>query len=186
MPELPDAKRRRFIDEFGLSEYDADVLTAGREMADYFEEAYKESGNAKLTANWVMGELSAAMNKDGLEIINSPVTALMLGILVKRIDDNTISGKIAKTVFESMWTGEGTVDEIIEAKGLQQVTDSSAIEKMVDDVINANPKQVDQYKRSPDDRKGKLIGFFVGQIMKASQGKANPQQVNSLLKEKLK
>ncbi len=186
MPELPDAKRRRFIDEFGLSEYDADVLTAGREMADYFEEAYKESGNAKLTANWVMGELSAAMNKDGLEIINSPVTALMLGILVKRIDDNTISGKIAKTVFESMWTGEGTVDEIIEAKGLQQVTDSSAIEKLVDDVINANPKQVDQYKRSPDDRKGKLIGFFVGQIMKASQGKANPQQVNSLLKEKLK
>ncbi|NNE37926.1 MAG: Asp-tRNA(Asn)/Glu-tRNA(Gln) amidotransferase subunit GatB [Gammaproteobacteria bacterium] len=185
MPELPDAKRQRFINKLGLSEYDSEVLTASRELANYYEEGLSVAGNAKLTANWVMGELSAALNKDGLEITESVVNAQMLGQLVKRIDDNTISGKIAKQVFEAMWAGEGTADEIIEAKGLQQVTDSDAIEKLVDEVISANPEQVEQYQNSPDDRKGKLIGFFVGQVMKASQGKANPQQVNSLLKEKL-
>ncbi len=185
MPELPDAKRQRFIDDLGLSEYDSEVLTTSRELANYYEETLTVAGNAKLTANWVMGELSAALNKDGLEITDSTVNAQMLGQLVKRIDDNTISGKIAKQVFETMWAGEGTADEIIEAKGLQQVTDTGAIEKLVDEVISANPKQVEQYQNSPEDRKGKLIGFFVGQVMKASQGKANPQQVNSLLKEKL-
>lgn len=186
MPELPDAKRQRFIDELSLSVYDSDNLTASRELANYFEQALSIATNPKLTANWVMGELSAALNKEGLDISASPVSADMLGELVKRIDDNTISGKIAKQVFEAMWNSEGSADQVIEAKGLQQVTDTGAIEKLVDDVISANPKQVEQYQNSPDDKKGKLIGFFVGQIMKTSQGKANPQQVNKLLKEKLK
>lgn len=186
IPELPDAKRQRFIDELGLSVYDSDNLTASRELANYFEQALTIATNPKLTANWVMGELSAALNKEGLDINDSPVSADMLGGLVKRIDDNTISGKIAKQVFDAMWNGEGSADQVIETKGLQQVTDTGAIEKLVDDVINANPKQVEQYQSSPDDKKGKLIGFFVGQVMKTSQGKANPQQVNSLLQEKLK
>jgi len=186
MPELPDAKRQRFIDELGLSIYDSDNLTASRELANYFEQVLTVATNAKLIANWVMGEFSAALNKEGLDISNSPVSAEMLGGLVKRINDNTISGKIAKQVFDAMWNGEGSADQVIEAKGLQQVTDTGAIEKLVDDVINANPKQVEQYQNSPDDKKGKLIGFFVGQVMKTSQGKANPQQVNKLLKEKLK
>ncbi len=186
MPELPDAKRQRFIDELGLSVYDSDNLTASRELANYFEQALAIATNAKLTANWVMGEFLAALNKEGLDISDTPVSADMLGGLVKRIDDNTISGKIAKQVFDAMWNGEGSADQIIEAQGLHQVTDTGAIEKLVDDVINANPKQVEQYQNSPDDKKGKLIGFFVGQVMKTSQGKANPQQVNKLLKEKLK
>lgn len=186
MPELPDAKRQRFIDELGLSVYDSDNLTASRELANYFEQALAIATNSKLTANWVMGEFLAALNKEGLDISDTPVSADMLGGLVKRIDDNTISGKIAKQVFDAMWNGEGSADQIIEAQGLHQVTDTGAIEKLVDDVINANPKQVEQYQNSPDDKKGKLIGFFVGQVMKTSQGKANPQQVNKLLKEKLK
>ncbi|MEE9161165.1 MAG: Asp-tRNA(Asn)/Glu-tRNA(Gln) amidotransferase subunit GatB [Gammaproteobacteria bacterium] len=187
LPELPDAKRERFINEFGLSEYDSDVLTASRDQAEYFETVVNAAdGEAKLSANWVMGELSALLNKSNTDITQSPVSAEKLGGMVKRIKDNTISSNIAKQVFEAMCNGEGNADEIIENKGLKQVTDTGAIEKLVDDVIAANPDQVKQYQEAPPEKQGKLIGFFVGQIMKQSKGKANPQQVNQMLKEKLK
>jgi aspartyl-tRNA(Asn)/glutamyl-tRNA(Gln) amidotransferase subunit B len=187
LPELPGAKRERFINEFGLSEYDSDVLTANRDQAEYFETVVNAAdGEAKLSANWVMGELSALLNKSNQDITESPVSAEMLGGMVKRIKDNTISSNIAKQVFEAMCNGEGNADEIIENKSLKQVTDSGAIEKLVDDVIAANPDQVKQYQEAPKEKQGKLIGFFVGQIMKQSKGKANPQQVNQLLQEKLK
>jgi aspartyl-tRNA(Asn)/glutamyl-tRNA(Gln) amidotransferase subunit B len=187
LPELPDAKKQRFIDEFKLSEYDSGVLTAQKELSDYFETCVKAAdGEAKLSSNWVTGELAAALNKENKDITESPVTAEILGGMVKRIKDDTISGKIAKQVFEAMWNGEGDADSIIESKGLKQVTDTGAIEKLVDDVISNSPDQVAQYQAAPDDKKGKLIGYFVGQIMKQSQGKANPKQVNELLREKLK
>ncbi len=182
LPELPDAKRERFVAEYGLSSYDAGVLTATREMADYYESVVSHAdGEAKLAANWVMGELSGALNKSGQDITESPVTAEMLGGMLKRITDNTISGKIAKEVFEAMWDGEGDADQIIDKRGLKQVTDTGAIEAMIDEVIAANPGQVEQYKAG----KEKLLGFFVGQVMKASRGKANPAQLNELLKKKL-
>ena len=187
LPELPEAKRDRFIKEFGLSEYDSDVLTSNRDQAEYFESVVNAAnGEAKLSANWVMGELSAVLNKSNIDITKSPVSAEMLGGMIKRIKDNTISGNIAKQVFEAMCNGEGSADEIIDNQGLKQVTDPGAIEKLVDDVIDANPDQVKQYQQAPAEKQGKLIGFFVGQIMKKSQGKANPQQVNELLQEKLK
>ena len=182
LPELPDAKKARFVSDFGLSPYDAAVLTAGRDLADYFEAVVEAAdGEAKLAANWVMGDLSGALNRDGREIGDSPVSPQMLGGMLKRISDNTISGKIAKDVFEAMWNGEGDADAVIEAKGLQQVTDTGAIEAMIDEVIAANPGQVEQYRGGKD----KLLGFFVGQVMKASKGKANPAQVNEMLKKKL-
>ncbi len=187
LPELPEAKRDRFIKEFGLSEYDSDVLTSNRDQAEYFESVVNAAnGEAKLSANWVMGELSAVLNKSNIDITQSPVSAEMLGGMIKRIKDNTISGNIAKKVFEAMCNGKGSADEIIDNQGLKQVTDPGAIEKLVDDVIDANPDQVKQYQQAPAEKQGKLIGFFVGQIMKKSQGKANPQQVNELLQEKLK
>lgn len=189
LPELPDAKKQRFIDEFNLSEYDSGVLTAQKEMADYFETCVKAAdGESKLSSNWITGELAAALNKANQDINESPVSAEMLGGMVKRIKDDTISGKIAKQVFEAMWNGEGEgdADTIIESKGLKQVTDTGAIEKLVDDVITNSPSQVEQYQAAPPEKQGKLIGYFVGQIMKQSQGKANPKQVNELLKEKLK
>jgi aspartyl-tRNA(Asn)/glutamyl-tRNA(Gln) amidotransferase subunit B len=187
LPELPAAKRERFIKEFALSEYDSDVLTASRDQAEYFEDTVNAAGGeAKLSANWVMGELSAVLNKNNIGITNSPVSAEMLGGMIKRIKDNTISSKIAKQVFEAMVNGEGSADEIIDNQGLKQVTDTGAIAKLVDDVIAANPDQVKQYQAAPEEKQGKLIGFFVGQIMKQSKGKANPQQVNQLLQEKLK
>ena len=187
LPELPDAKRDRFISELGLSEYDSTNLTANKDLADYFETTLQTAeGEAKLSANWIMGELSAALNKKNKEISDSPVTAALLGGMIKRIKDNTISSKIAKQVFEAMWNGEGSADDIIESKGLKQVTDSGAIEKLVDEVIADSPSQVEQYQNSPEEKKGKLIGYFVGQVMKRSQGKANPKQVNELLMEKLK
>jgi aspartyl-tRNA(Asn)/glutamyl-tRNA(Gln) amidotransferase subunit B len=185
LPELPDAKRHRFTEQYGLGEVDASALIASRELADYFEQAAADAGDAKLAANWIMGDLSAALNRDNKEIGDSVVTAPMLGGLIRRIKDNTISGKIAKQVFEAMWNGEGSADEVIEAKGLKQITDSGAIEKIVDDVIAANPEQVENYRGADEAKRGKMIGFFVGQVMKASQGKANPQQVNQLLKQKL-
>ena len=187
LPELPDTKRERFINGYGLSEYDSDVLTSNRDQADYFEATVSAAdGEAKLSANWVMGELSANLNKCNIEISQSPVSAGMLGGMIKRIKDNTISSKIAKQVFEAMCNGEGNADEIIENKGLKQVTDTGVIEKLVDDVIAANPDQVRQYHESPVEKQGKLIGFFVGQIMKQSKGKANPQQVNEMLYKRLK
>jgi aspartyl-tRNA(Asn)/glutamyl-tRNA(Gln) amidotransferase subunit B len=182
LPALPDEKKHRFMTHHGLSSYDAAVLTASRELADYYEAVVKAcGGHAKLAANWVMGDFSAFLNKDGCEIADAPVNAGMLGGLLARIEDNTISGKIAKEVFEAMWAGEGDADAVIDARGLRQITDSSAIEAIIDEIIAANPAQVEQYRGGKD----KLFGFFVGQAMKATQGKANPKQLNELLKQKL-
>jgi aspartyl-tRNA(Asn)/glutamyl-tRNA(Gln) amidotransferase subunit B len=167
---------------YGLSAYDAGLLTASRELAAYYEDVVKASGEGKLAANWVMGELSAALNKDGKEIAASPVSAAMLAGMLKRIHDNTISGKIAKEVFEAMWAGEGDADVIIAKKGLKQITDSGAIEKVIDEVMAANPGQLAEYRSGKD----KLFAFFVGQVMKATKGKGNPAQVNDLLLKKLK
>ncbi|HET8903703.1 MAG TPA: Asp-tRNA(Asn)/Glu-tRNA(Gln) amidotransferase subunit GatB [Saccharospirillum sp.] len=181
LPELPDAKIQRFKADYGLSDYDATVLAASRAMADYFEAVVDVTKDAKLAANWCMGELAAQLNRNEQDIADSPVTAADLGLLIQRIQDNTVSNKIAKTVFEAMFRGEGSADEIIEAQGLKQVSDSGAIEAMIDEVIAANPGQVADYRSGKD----KLFGFFVGQVMKASKGQANPAQVNDILKSKL-
>ncbi len=186
MPELPDAKRARFFQEYGLSDADADQLTGSRALADYYEAVVAASGGAaKPAANWIMGELAAALNKASIDIEDSPVSAERLGGLLMRLADETISGKIAKQVFEAMWGGEGTADAIIEARGLRQITDSGALERVVDEVLAANPEQVQGYRQAEEKKRGKMLGFFVGQIMKKTQGKANPQQVNELLKERL-
>ncbi len=181
LPELPDTKIQRFKADYGLSDYDATVLAASRAMADYFEAVVNVTKDAKLAANWCMGELAAQLNRNEQDIADSPVTAANLGLLIQRIQDNTVSNKIAKTVFEAMFRGEGSADEIIEAQGLKQVSDSGAIEAMIDEVIAANPGQVADYRSGKD----KLFGFFVGQVMKASKGQANPAQVNDILKSKL-
>ncbi len=181
LPELPWARRKRFSDEYGLSDYDAGVLTVSRGMADYYEDVAKTTGDSKLSANWIMGELSGALNRSGLDIVHSRVDAGDLALLLQRIGDKTISGKIAKDVFEAMWEGEGSADTVIEARGLRQITDSSAIEAVIEQVLNDNPSQLEQYRGG----KPKLFGYFVGQVMKATQGKANPAQVNELLRKKL-
>jgi aspartyl-tRNA(Asn)/glutamyl-tRNA(Gln) amidotransferase subunit B len=182
LPELPDAKEQRFVGDYELKKGDAGILTSSRPVADFFEAAVASTDAAPQTvANWVVGDLSGALNKDGLDIEQSKVSAEALAGLVTRIHDNTISGKIAKQVFDAMWGGQGTADEIIEAQGLTQITDSSAIEAVVDKVIEANPGQVAEYKAGKD----KLIGFFVGQVMKETKGQANPGQVNQILKAKL-
>ncbi len=182
LPELPLEKKARFIKAFALSEYDAEILTAQKPLADYFETMLKgNESNAKLCANWVMGELSALLNKDQIEIQNSPVSAPDLSLLVSRIGDDTISGKIAKDVFKAMWGGEGSADEIIAAKGLKQMSDTGEIESIVDEIIANNTPQVAQFKSGNE----KILGFFVGQIMKATGGKANPKIINQLLRKKL-
>jgi aspartyl-tRNA(Asn)/glutamyl-tRNA(Gln) amidotransferase subunit B len=182
LPELPDQKARRYIEQFGLPVYDAGVLTASREMGDYYEAVVGAlRDHAKLAANWVMGDLAAALNKDGLDISQSRIDAPRLAGLLARIVDETISGKIAKEVFEQMWAEGKDADAIIEAKGLKQITDTGAIEKVIDEVMAANPKQLADYRSGKD----KLFGFFVGQVMKLTGGKANPGQVNELLKKKL-
>jgi aspartyl-tRNA(Asn)/glutamyl-tRNA(Gln) amidotransferase subunit B len=182
LPELPDQKAARYVEQFGLSAYDAGVLTASREMGDYYEAVVARlPGHAKLAANWTMGELSAALNKDGLDITESRIGAARLAGLLTRIADETISGKIAKEVFEQMWAEGQDADAIIDAKGLKQITDSGAIEKTIEEVMAANPKQLADYRSGKD----KLFGFFVGQVMKVTGGKANPAQVNELLKKKL-
>jgi len=182
LPELPDEKKKRFISSYGLSTYDADAVTASNSLADYYETVVKTSGNeTKLSANWVISELSGALNKASLSINESPVSAAMLGGMLKRLSDDTISGKIAKQVFEAMWKGDGDADTIIERDGLKQVTDVGAIEKIIDEIVAANPQQAEQYRAG----KEKLFGFFVGQTMKQTQGKANPKQVNDILKKKL-
>ena len=181
LPELPDVKRDRFIEQYELSSVDAGILTVSRSMADYFEKVAEQSGAAKTAANWMMGEVSKALNANEIEIQNCPVSADMLAGMIKRIEDKTISGKIAKEVFEAMWNGEGNADAVIDKKGLKQITDTGAIESLVDEVIANNPSQVEEFKAG----KEQLMGFFVGQIMKASKGKANPGQVNQMLKEKL-
>ena len=186
MPELPDAKRQRFEEEFGLSAYDAGLLTGERPVADYFEAVASNAGDAKLAANWVNGELSAALNRENLAISASPVTAEQLGGLIQRIRDNSISGKIAKQVFDALWNKEGdSADAIIDSKGLKQVSDSGALGAMVDEVLAANPEQVEQFRGADEGKRKKMLGFFVGQIMKASKGQANPGVINSLLNEKL-
>ena len=183
LPELPEQKKQRYIDNLKLSDYNAELLTSNRDTALYFEVALAES--PKLSGqlvNWILGDLSGALNKASLEISESPVTPLMLTQLVARIADSTISGKIAKEVFDAMWQGKGSADDIIEARGLKQITDSGAIEALIDEVIAANPEQVEQFRAG----KEKVLGFFVGQVMKQSQGKANPGQVNAILRDKLK
>jgi aspartyl-tRNA(Asn)/glutamyl-tRNA(Gln) amidotransferase subunit B len=183
LPELPDEKAARFAKVFALSAYDAGVLCASRELGAYFESVVSgvSAGHAKLAANWVMGELSSALNRDNVDIDESRVSAAQLTGLLLRIVDETISGKIAKEVFEAMWSEGKPADAIIEAKGLRQITDSGAIEAVIDAVIAANPKQLADYRAGKD----KLFGFFVGQVMKATSGKANPAQLNELLKTKL-
>lgn len=182
LPELPDDKAARFVRDYGLSEYDAGVLTSSRELAQFYEEVTEKVGtDPKLCANWVMGDLSGFLNKDALEIEQTRVDAGALAGLISRIVDATISGKIAKEVFEAMWQSGESADAIIEQRGLRQITDTSAIEAAIEEVMSRNPQQLADYRAGKD----KLFGFFVGQVMKATQGKANPAQLNELLKRKL-
>ncbi len=187
LPELPRAKKLRFVEQYALSAYDADFLTSERELADFFENTLKAGGcEAKLAANWVMGDFSAALNKAGLDLAHSPVNADMLGGLLKRMADNTLSGKLAKDVFEAMWAGEGgqeaqAADAIIEKKGLKQITDEGAIAAIVDEALAQFPEQVAEFRSGKD----KVFGFLVGQVMKAAKGKANPAQLNAVLKQRL-
>jgi len=187
LPELPAAKRERFINDFGLSDYDAGVLVASRDLSAFFEATVAAAeGQAKQAANWVTGELLAALNKAEKDITEAGITPEQLGGLIRRINDKTISGNIGKQVLKALLEGEGaSADEIIEKQGLKQETDTGVIEAAVDAVLAANPAQVEQYRAAPEDKRAKMFGFFVGQTMKASKGKANPQQVNDLLKRKL-
>ena len=185
LPELPYQKRHRFIEQFGLSVYDADLLSSTRETAEYYEAVVTAGGDAKLAVNWIMGELSGALNKSNTDIRQSPVSATQLAVLLQRIQDNTISGKIAKTVFEAMWDTGEDADSIIESRGLKQVSDSGAIEAMVDTVIGNGAAQVENYRSADASKRPKMLGYFVGQIMKASKGQANPKQVNEILLKKL-
>jgi aspartyl-tRNA(Asn)/glutamyl-tRNA(Gln) amidotransferase subunit B len=182
MPELPQAMRERYARDYAISAYDAGVLTSSRDMAEYFEATVKAGSEAKQAANWIMGELSARLNKQDRDIADSPITAIQLAGLLKRISDNTISGKIAKDVFDAMWNGEGDADTVIEKKGLKQISDLGAIEAAVDKIIVANAAQVAEYRGG----KEKAFGYFVGQAMKAMGGKANPAQLNEILQRKLK
>jgi aspartyl-tRNA(Asn)/glutamyl-tRNA(Gln) amidotransferase subunit B len=181
IPELPDAKRGRFVKDYGIPEYDADMLTQSRAMADYFEETVKLSGQPKVVSNWMMGELMRLLNADGKEIEACPIRPDKLAGMIKMISDGVISTKIAKTVFEEMYGSGKDAETVVREKGLVQVSDSGAIEQIIDDVIRANPGQAADYRAG----KEKLFGFFVGQVMKASKGKANPEMVNQLLKKKL-
>jgi aspartyl-tRNA(Asn)/glutamyl-tRNA(Gln) amidotransferase subunit B len=183
LPELPDAKKRRFIEQYGQDDESAATLTSSRQLADYYEALVEASGGeAKICTNWVTGDVLGALNKAGLEVGQCPVDAERLAGLLKRIADDTISGKIAKQVFEAMWQGQETADQIIESQGLKQITDTGAIEAIIDKIIADNPGQVEQYLGGKD----KVFGFFVGQVMKEMQGKANPAEVNKILKTKLK
>lgn len=182
LPELPEQKKQRFIEQYRLSEYDASALTSNRATAEYYEEAIKlEATDPKLTANWVMGELSAALNEHNLDIESSPVSAELFATLVKRIEDQTLSGKLAKEVFEYMWQGEGDADTIIEQRGLKQISDTGALEEIIAAILKDSPDQVAQFKAGND----KIIGFFVGKVMQQTKGKANPVQVNELLQKLL-
>ena len=183
LPELPEAKKQRFIDQLGLSAYDAEQLSASRNVADYFEQTLQALGleHAKLAANWINGELAAALNRHELDINASQIQAIQLAGLLRRINDGTISGKIGKEVFDAIWQGQGEADAIIEQRGLRQISDTGAIEQTISEIITANPDQVEQFRAGKD----KVLGFFVGQVMKAFKGKANPQQVNELLRRKL-
>jgi len=182
LPELPDTKKRRFVEAHGLGAADANQLTSDIATADYFESVLQQTrGDAKTVANWINSELAGYLNENNLEIGSSPVDTTMLAQLIDRIEDRTISGKMAKDVFRSIWNGEGTADDLIESKGLKQITDSGELEAIVDDVVSRSPDQVEQYRAGQT----KVLGYLVGQVMKATQGKANPQQVNAILMDKL-
>ncbi len=181
LPELPEQKQQRYMDDLGLSAYDAGVITASISLAKYFDVVAEKTGDAKLSANWITGELSARLNREEMGIENIPVDAETFAQLLSRIKDNTISGKIAKDVLDAMWNGEGSADDVIESKGLKQITDTGAIEAYVDEVIANNPAQFEELKGGKD----KMMGFFVGQVMKMSKGKANPAQVNELIRSKM-
>ncbi len=185
LPELPDARQARFVAQYELSDYDAGILSSDAATAHYFETVVSHSNNAKLAANWTMGELSARLNSQDLSVAKSPVSAEQLAGLIARISDSSISGKMAKDVFDGMWAGQGSADDIIEARGLKQVSDSGALEKIVADVLAANPAMVEDYINSDESKRGKKLGGFMGKIMQASKGQANPQQVNQLLLQKL-
>ena len=185
LPELPDARKQRLQSDYDLSPYDAGLIAAEAATSDFFERTVKSCGDAKLAANWVLGEVSAKLNSEDKPLAQSPVTAEQLGGLIARIKDNTISNKIGKQVFEAMWQKQGDADQIIAERGLKQVSDSGALEKMVDEVIVNNPQQVDNYRNAEESKRAKMLGFFVGQVMKASKGQANPQQLNKILLEKL-
>lgn len=187
LPELPTAKRERFMAQYSLPEYDASILSADRLLAEFFEATVNAAqGAAKQASNWIMVDVLGALNKSEKDISASPLSPAQLGGLIQRINDNTISGKIAKQVFQALWESEGSsADEIIEKQGLKQESDSGAIEAIIDKVLADNPQQVDNYRAAEESKRGKMFGFFVGQVMKASQGKANPNQVNDILKAKL-
>ena len=185
LPELPAEKRARFAQQYGLGTYDAAILSDSPALADYFETVANDSGDPKIAANWVQGELLGQLNRSDMSLQESKVSAPALAELIKRILDDTISGKIAKQVFEAMWNGEGDADAVIEARGLKQVSDSGELEAMVDQVIADSPDQVAQYQAADEGKQRKLVGYFVGQIMKLSRGQANPQMVNKLLASKL-
>jgi len=182
LPELPDARQQRYIAEFGLSQADAAWLSSDPDMAGYFDVATDVSGNAQQSANWVRGELAAHLNREDLAVAQSPVAASDLGRLIERLADNTLSSKTAKTLFDALWRGtEGSVDELIDRLGLKQMNDAGALEAIVDEVLTANPDQLEQLRSG----KEKVLGFFVGQVMKQTQGKANPAQVNEIIRSKL-
>jgi aspartyl-tRNA(Asn)/glutamyl-tRNA(Gln) amidotransferase subunit B len=182
LPELPEAMRERFVRAYGLPAYDAGLLTASREIAAYFEALVRAlPQQPKLAANWVMGELSARLNRENLDIAGSPVDSAALAGLLARVADGTVSGKLAKDVFDAMWAGQGSADQIIQARGLQQISDSGELERIVAAVLDANPAQVAEYRAGKD----KAFNYLVGQAMKASKGKANPAQLSEILKRKL-
>lgn len=186
MPELPEAKAERYQSDYGLPAYDAGILSNDRATADYFETAAKVSDQPKLAANWVMGEVAAQLNRHEIDLKDCPVSAEQLGQIIARIFDGTITSKSGKTLFDAIWAGEGAdPDALIKTKGLQQMNDSSALEKIIDEIIAANASQVEAYRAAPEDKKAKMLGFFTGQAMKASKGQANPQQLNALLLAKL-
>jgi len=185
LPELPDARRLRFVQQYQLSDYDAGILSDDADMARYFERVATACRDSKLAANWCMGELSARLNAEEVSVAHCPVAAEKLGTLIVRIQDGTLSGKMAKMVFDALWREHGEVDPIIASLGGGQISDPSALAAIVDQVIAANPQQTDSYRKAGADKRPKMLGFFVGQVMKLSQGKANPQQVNELLLKKL-
>jgi len=181
LPELPQARRTRYRDDLGLTDYDAQWLSNDPDIAEYFDAVAGACGNVKQSANWVMGDLSAYLNKNDLSIDASPVTAIQLGKLIQRLDDNTLSSKTAKTLFDALWSSAGDVDELIESLGLKQMSDSGELEAIIDQLMADNPAQLEQLRSGKD----KVLGFFVGQVMKQTQGKANPKQVNELIRSKL-
>jgi aspartyl-tRNA(Asn)/glutamyl-tRNA(Gln) amidotransferase subunit B len=181
-PELPKEKENRYIKEFGLSAYDAQIISSSKSMADFFEDAAKKTTNHSLLSNWLIGDISAFLNKEMIDIHESKLNSDNVAMLINRIDDHTISGKIGKSIFEEMWVSGSSPDKIIESQGLKQISDDGAIEEIIMTVISDNPAQVEAYLGGKD----KLFGFFVGQVMKLTEGKANPQTVNKILKEQLK